>query len=281
MENNVIYDRLTETSADSNRLGKFDDAAFVTTTLQKPSAPFNAQTNPYIWSTKIADYTCPSFSGDEDVTVFGDIPTSSGSKVAIGNYMAIAATHYRSTPKDHLESGLPAAAGPDSGHDCSNRTHCGNGALPFPGIVDGKVHRTGLSLADLEKGTSKTAILTESREEILTSWYSGLASYVVAAMPQPTGATPIGAANDSGKFYWTCVGVPNCATALNQGDPKSSPPTFYQPSSPHGSGPRIYGPSSRHPGVVVHGFGDAHTEVVNQDIDADVYLSMCNRYKEQ
>jgi hypothetical protein len=64
----------------------------------------------------------------------------------VGNYVALVATHYRTSPVNHLESGLPNAAGPNAGGvDCRNVAHCGNGGLPFPGIVDGMVPTRGLS----------------------------------------------------------------------------------------------------------------------------------------
>jgi hypothetical protein len=40
---------------------------------------------------------------------------------------------------------------------------------------------------------------------------------------------------------------------------------------------RNWGPSSRHPGVVIHGFGDAHTEAIADTTDASVYLHQITR----
>lgn len=277
LEENTLYEKMT--SAQDRpvaRLGSLADAAFA------PSSNLNlvetaTVTSPFFWSTKIPAFVCPSFPGEDEVDSFGSIPKS---KVATGNYVALAATHYRSSPNNHLESESPNAAGPNAGgKDCTNAAYCGNGGLPFPGVVGGKIQRRGLSIQALSKGTTHTTVIAESREETLTSWYSGLASYVVAAMPPPNGTDPAGLESASGQFAWSCKNVANCDTALNKGDPRrNNPNKYYQPVSPHGGGPRIWGPSSRHPGVVIHGYADGHVEAINDDIDADVYLDLVQRY---
>jgi prepilin-type N-terminal cleavage/methylation domain-containing protein len=274
-EGDVIRDQTTATEATPVvRLGKLRDAAFSPNSTRNLTADAST-TNPYFWSTKISLLVCPSFPGDDDVAPFGKIPTTTGLKVGTGNYVAIAATHYRSDPVNTLESGLPTSAGPNAGgKDCDSGRYCGNGGLPFPSVVKGWVQSRGRQLMDFTAGASHVAIITESREETLTSWYSGLASYVVAAMPAPNGATPGGAQYGTGEpLLWSCRDIPNCETALNRGDPRSGDTTkYYQPASPHGGGPRIWGPSSRHPGTVLHGYADGHAEAINDNIDKDVYL---------
>jgi hypothetical protein len=126
-------------------------------------------------------------------------------------------------------------------------------------------------------------LVCESREELLSSWYSGNASYVVAAWPSDgaAGKQPKGAqANATAPWYWTCVSP--CDHALNKGDPKADTTTvatkWYMAAAvnPH-TGNRNWGPSSRHPGVVIHGFGDGHTEGINDTIDPTVYLQTVTR----
>ncbi len=277
MEEGVIYDKLNQSQTTPVvRYGKLADAAFA------PSSNQNLLTNasttsPYFWSTKVSGFQCPSFPGDEEVAKFGDIPSTAGLKVASGNYVALSATHYRKSPTNHLESGLPTSAA-GGGKDCGSGAYCGNGGLPFPGIIGGKVQKTGLGFQSLSDGTSKVALITESREETLTSWYSGLASYVVAAWPEPNGATPIGKVGSStGTYYWSCNGVAKCDTALNKGDTKNVATKYYLSTNPHGTVPRIWGPSSRHPSVVLHGYADGHSEGVNDNIEADVYLHLATR----
>ena len=161
--------------------------------------------------------------------------------------------------------------------------YCGNGGLPFPGTVGGVVQKKGLGFQSLSDGTSKVALITESREEGLTSWYSGFASYVVGAMPSiqnAQGAPPTGSSNTTGTLVWTCVGVTNCDTALNKGDTKGVTTKYYLPTSLHGGGTvtsRIWGPSSRHPAIVLHGFADGHSTSINDNVSPDVYLHMITR----
>ena len=40
---------------------------------------------------------------------------------------------------------------------------------------------------------------------------------------------------------------------------------------------RNWGPSSRHPGVVIHGYGDGHTEGINDTIDPTAYIQLVTR----
>ena len=288
MEENVIYDKLTQSSG-TVRLGKLADAAFNTGTsapTQNPGVGPGA-TNPYIFATKISTLVCPSFPGDEDVAPgnFGStwIATGGTNKVASGNYMALAASHYSGETPSHLESGLPSAAGQPKGKTCATGAYCGNGGLPFPGIVGGKVQKTGLGFQSLSDGTSKVALVTESREETATSWYSGLASFVVGMMPPSpagNGAAPVGSAVGTGtNIFWVCTAT-TCDTALNKGDTKSDTTRYYMKANPYTSANpavRIWGPSSRHPGTVIHGYADAHTEGLNDNIDKDVYLHLITR----
>lgn len=275
MEENVGYDKLTQ-SVGTTRLGKLQDAAFATGTAGATQNPGTtaSTTNPWIWSTKIPSFVCPSFPGEEDVSVFGSIPNTASLKVASGNYVALASTHFVGST-NHLESGLPTAANSATGKNCSTGAYCGNGGLPFPGIVGGKVQKTGLGMQSLSDGSSKVAMITETREEVMTSWYSGLASYVVAARP-PSGASPVGSniANQT-VITWVCAAA-NCDTALNKGSTKGVTSDYYYNANPH-TAPRVWGPSSRHPSVVIHGYGDSHSEPVADNIDKDVYLHSVTR----
>jgi hypothetical protein len=286
MEENVLYDKLVQQSGTVRR-GKLQDAAFATGTAAPTQSPGTAPTiptNPLIYSTKLAVMVCPSFPGEEEVPVFGAIPTQpTGVKLGTGNYVAMAATHYQSGNAD-LESGLPATNGAATSRNCQSGAYCGNGSMPFPGLVGNQVQKIGLGFQSLSDGTSKCILVSESREETLTSWYSGFASYVVGAWPntadQPRGVL-IGAAG--GPVYWNCPdNVVACDHAMNKGDTKGDRARYYQGSgkgNPHlgGSGDRVWGPSSRHPGVVQHGFADAHAEGISETTDRNVYLHMVTR----
>jgi prepilin-type N-terminal cleavage/methylation domain-containing protein len=286
MEENTLYDKLTQ--GVTPRLGKFQDAAFAAgtsaSTLNPPTAP--STTNPLILASKVGTLVCPSFPGDDDHATT-DIPGFPAAavgtgKVATGNYMAIASTHYQGTTK-HLESGLPSSAAATSKNCGLGTTYCGNGGLPFPGVIGGKVQKTGLNIVSLQDGTSKVPMICESREELVSSWYSGFASYVVAAWPSDGGGTkqPVGKqASTTAPWYWTCTSP--CDQALNKGDPKADTANLATKwyittaANPHGMN-RNWGPSSRHPGVVIHGYADGHTEGLNDTIDATTYLQTVTR----
>jgi len=288
MEENTLYDKLTQ--GVTPRLGKFQDAAFATgtsaATLNPPTTP--SATNPLILASKVPTLVCPSFPGEDDHATT-DIPgfpaTSVGTgKVATGNYVALASTHYHGSSK-HLESGLPTSTGSTSKTCALGTTYCGNGGMPFPGVVGGKVQKVGLNIVSLQDGTSHVPLLCESREELISSWYSGFASYVVATWPSDGGTTkqPKGAqASTTAPWYWTCPSP--CDHALNKGDPKADTANattkWYIGATgvnPHGSVLRNWGPSSRHPGVVIHGYADGHTEGINDTIDATAYLQVVTR----
>jgi prepilin-type N-terminal cleavage/methylation domain-containing protein len=287
MEENVLYDKLSQQTTAGPRAGRLRDAAFNTATsakapTQSPGIVASA-TNPFIYSAKLAVMVCPSFPGEEEVapgTGFA-IPTTASLKVGTGNYMAIAASHYIPTKLD-LESGLPGSNNVGEAKDCASGAYCGNGALPFPGLVGGRVQKRGLNLSSLSDGTSHVALVTESREETITSWYSGFASYVVGAWPNTApGDYPKGEqiGGTGGPIYWNCR-TNGCDTALNKGDTKGDDTKFYfgkTVKNPHNNGNRVWGPSSRHPGVVQHGFADAHAEGINDTADRNVYLHMITR----
>ena len=285
MEENTLYDKLTQ--GISPRKGKFEDAAFATGTsagtLDPGKAPANPA-NPYVFATKISTLVCPSFPGEDDHPV-GDFGTAwnakdGTAKVASGNYMALASTHYIGSTK-HLESGYPTAAAATTAKNCAaGTTYCGNGGLPFPGIVGGKVQKIGLNIVNLQDGTSKVPMIAESREELLSSWYSGFASYVVAAWPNATSGPTGTTLNASGQSFWQCNSP--CDHALNKGDPKADTAQITNKwyiataKNPHLQN-RNWGPSSRHPGVVIHGYGDGHTEAINDTVEPTVYMQTVTR----
>jgi hypothetical protein len=281
MEENTVWDKLNDAK---RGFGRLQDAAFATgvnAATQSPGVAPDATKNPHLASTKINTLVCPSYPGDEDVSFI----LASPMKVGTGNYMAISSTHYQSG--GDLESGLPAQKDQPENKGCTSGAYCGNGGMPFPGIVSGRVQKTGLGFQSLSDGTSKVPLVTESREDVYTSWYSGLASYVVAAWPnsggagRPVGVSAAGPQATTAPFYWGCVATA-CDVALNKGDTKGDKAKFYQSSSgspnPHiAGGDRNWGPSSRHPSIVLHGFADAHSEAVNEQVDKSTYLQMITR----
>jgi prepilin-type N-terminal cleavage/methylation domain-containing protein len=293
MEENTIYEKMTSASG-TNRIGKFQDPAFAVgakgATLNPGTAASNP-TNPYVFASKIGTLVCPSFPGEDDQTVTsipgwgGPGATEGTGKIATGNYVAMASTNFIGTTKQ-LESGYPSTTTTAPGKTCAlGTTYCGNGGLPFPGATGAspnvKVQKTGLNIVSLQDGTSKVPMLCESREEVFTSWYAGSMAYVVAAWPGTGANLPKGVASSTvagAPIYWGCVSP--CDHALNKGDPKATSTTLYYIGSAGPSPqnqPRNWGPSSRHPGVVIHGYGDGHTEGVNDTIDPTAYLQQVTR----
>jgi prepilin-type N-terminal cleavage/methylation domain-containing protein len=293
MEENVLYDKLSQQVA-GKRAGRLRDAAFAGTTdkaaTQSPGTAPSATNpvNPFIYSAKLSVLVCPSFPGEEEVAIGSGtpfpLPTAAGLKAGTGNYVAMVSSHYQPSGNRDPESGLPGAVGARAARACDTGAYCGNSALPFPGLVGGRVQKRGLNISSLSDGTSKTVLVTESREEIFTSWYSGFASYVVGAWPNTAqNASPEGQqiGGTGGPIYWNCVNA-NCDTALNKGDTKGDQTKYYQHptqnvKNPHSNAGRVWGPSSRHPGVVQHGFGDSHAEGINDTVDRNLYLHMITR----
>lgn len=292
-----LYTRMNQSNTGPDKLGKLRDKAFDTTTgnnnihVQTLGSAHNSSTNPYDWETKIEILKCASFPGEDDVA--GNDFTDTDGRVAVGNYIALASTHYRTDDEGDLESSPTATA---NGTPCTfgSSTYCGNGIIVFPGVSGGdatpQVTSTGRRLKDMSDGTSKTVMITESRDEIFSSWYSGFASYGVGAWPQKD--QPTNPSSTTVPQWWTFAGT-NGEVSLNKGDRRPENTTanvdpadrWYQRAAenPHArsaaenEGGRRWGPSSAHPGVVQHGWGDGRGSAIADGIDGDVYLSLITR----
>jgi hypothetical protein len=303
MEENVLYQRITQSHATApTKLGKLRDAAFdpslhltdVNNTDHDPA------TNPYEWETKIEVLKCPSYAGEDSVAQkaaffpgAGGTPDTT-SQIAVGNYICLAATHIAGDGGD-LATTAPTSGGTAAVDGCNSKAYCGNGGLPFPGVVgtgtNAKVTKNGMGFQQLSDGTSKTVLVTESREEDWTSWYSGFASYGVGAWPNATSAAPPKGSTGTTPVQWTFAGTsPQGDISLNKGDRKTSNlaesgPKYYMQAANHphkgsasgAAGARKWGPSSLHPGVVQHGWGDGRGGALADSLDPDVYLHMITR----
>ena len=292
MEEVPLYNKLGD-AASSNKL---QNAAYVSTgttaRVQNPGTAPSA-TNPFIWEANLPTMVCASFPGESEVTSFATgMPTSANGKIAAGTYIALSATHYLTTPAGALAT-TAVASGDTS---CTNGSYCGNGGIPFPGITgsgaSAKVTAKGHGLRSLTDGSSKTVLVSETREELYTSWYNALASYGVAIWPQtgqpgntakPVLQTTTGANQGS----WWCTATPNCAVAMNQGDTREGTAftvKYYQSNTgtagaknPHGTNFRKWGPSAAHSGVVQHAFADGHAKAIPQDMRPEIYMSLVTR----
>jgi hypothetical protein len=298
MEETTLYQRITQSHSGSSKLGKLRDGAFEHpkhTTVA--GVNHNATTNPYEWETKIEVLRCPSFPGEESVAqktgFWSDAPMGTP-QIAVSNYLALPATHYLQDTVNNgtagdLASGPPTAAS-TTGRGCTGSAYCGNGGLPFPGAVGTgvttKITKQGLGFAQLSDGSSKTLLVTESREEEFASWYSGFASYGVAAWPHGE-AQPQGSPSTTTPIVWTFADGGG-DISLNKGDRQTTTTAqdkYYQyntgtngEKNPHiAAGIRKWGPSSLHPGVVQHGWGDGRGSAIPDTVDPDAYLHLVTR----
>lgn len=291
MEEAPLYNKL----ADATSSNKLQLAAYVGTAsgadrgrVQNPGQPLSA-TNPYIWEAQIPPLICASFPGDAEIAAFGTTPPfstpSPNGRIAAGTYIAIAATHYKTTGA----LATTATVGADTSCNGTNGgAYCGNGALPFPGTTGGgtsaRVTAKGHGIRSLSDGTSKTVMVGETREETISSWYNALASYGVALWPQfPSSAPTLITTAGANQGAWTCgTTTLTCGSSLNQGETREGATfaaKYYQGTSggaaggnPHGTMPRKWGPSSNHSGVVQHAFADGHAKSLAQDISPDTYM---------
>ncbi len=307
MEETTLYARITQSStvpAAPGKLGKLRDAAFNPllhfTDVSKTTRP-GPPINPYEWETKIEVLRCPSYAGEDAVpqkTGFftGPAVPDTASQIAVGNYICLPSTHYLRTGVAGDLATAPPTTGVPTG--CAGKAYCGNGGLPFPGMVgptatattSPKITKQGYGFAQLSDGSSKTVLVTESREENYTSWYSGFASYGVGAWPNaeqgPTGST------GTTPIVWTFANTTG-DSSLNKGDRQDTTTAqlkWYTQTGTGGGGRsnphqgsatapagRKWGPSSLHPGVVQHGWGDGRGVAIADTTDGDVYLHLITR----
>ena len=282
IEENTLFDRISD---QTNRLNQ--DAFGTTNNYTVNNAAWNTDNNPYFWETQIPVFLCPSYDGDETAGFTqGNIGTPAAS-----NYVAIAATHYDHAGQDSNLLSLATAAPPNplDGTDCNTGANCGNGGIPFNqpvgagAVVGYEGLRTALSrsLAGMKDGTSKTVVITESRDQDFNAWYSGAAAYTVGIWPgRAMNEFPrdfvIGAVGTGPPPTWTMGGTGGIG--LNQGSNRAAQANqFFIPepmSYPHVNGNQTqrWGPSALHPGVVLHAFGDAHAKGISEESDPDVYM---------
>ena len=288
IEQSPLSQRLSRTS---NRftIPAFDGA----NTLQDNGAA--GANNPFAWEVQIEELRCPSFPGDEVCELPGGPGTTDGNGVAVGNYLALAATHYggaSSSAKTALATASPRGAPSEHDEDCDSSAFCGNGVLAFPGITgsgdSARIQSKGNAFRSMTDGTSKTLVFTESLEGTIASWYSGLSAYTVAALPRGIDSdlpTLNNNENDANQGAFTTNG--NQIAALNIGTNRTTlvedgQEEFFDEGPPHGNGngqggARQWGPSSRHPGVVQAAWGDGHATTIQEAIDPDVYIHIVTR----
>ena len=277
MEEVAMWDRIS--SLNSN---------FKTYTIGPFSTTMTASTAPsskLVAANNIQILRCPSYGGPETVR---------GTPYTVGpdGVLLPAVSNYRATVQSNIST---AGAFPATAISGGN---AGDGALVFPSWTTaptvGRSPNKGLGLKAITDGTSKTVVLTESKEQTYSSWMDGSAMWVVAAWP---GASTPPASNTGadGFLGWAAADLANdttSSTSLNIGSriveqapataavaPDKVYMTATQFTAGDGSTQYVWGPSSEHTGGAVnHVFADGHvTSIVGSAIDKNTYLRLYTR----
>jgi prepilin-type N-terminal cleavage/methylation domain-containing protein len=202
--------------------------------------------------------------------------------VVTTNYKAMAATHFGCMQD-------PTIAGVFDGVNAE----APNGVIVPPANSSSQ----GTAIRSITDGTSKTIVVAESKEQIVSSWFDGTTSYVVAV---PLGAAPLNNQSASPNtycvqpqkvasaatpgsniqtYFWQFVPANPGQTALNYGNKASG--IYYNTGLTWPTNGQFlnweFGPSSDHSGIVLHAFGDAHVQSIDQAIDPTLYIQLCTR----
>lgn len=225
--------------------------------------------------TVINDLVCPSFKGDPNVIESeSDYKAlKSGKLPAISNYQALAGSHFfnaeglgRMVPPDLLEKHTFA--------------YEGDGAMPFPGAVGGKLQKRGLGFQSISDGTSNTIAIAETIEPGYSAWIDGQSTWLVAAWPgDPKGPTmqPNPANTSTQMVAWSDEDKKTAKVAVNLRNADGSPITYLPQGRWSGSKERKYAASSNHPEGVGHAYVDGHVEMISADVDPNVYIQLVTR----
>ncbi|MCP4191052.1 MAG: DUF1559 domain-containing protein [Planctomycetaceae bacterium] len=259
MEEDTLYDQVARASE------QFTRPAFSPLVRSNPNMP----DSPHLAETKVGFLQCPSFAG-ETVSVLDGAYNLGDAEIAGNNYVAIAAA----------TKGCSDRSGYVDDHDPT-----------LGGTIISKMTPTmrGLKIRELVDGTSKTLIITESKAELMNSWFSGQSAWVIGFMPDvDSGMSGNIMVQPDG--YMGLTQDPNMTrTGLNQGksylnvDPfdssRENPEPWYASEGTYEGGvARDWGPSSDHSGgVVIHSYADGHTQALSDSIDSTAYFRLITR----
>lgn len=211
---------------------------------------------------------CPSVP--EVAVSSSDYP---GVKAAVGSYCATSGTHfYNRTGVGRLIERVQGARG---------FAYEGNGAMPFPGVIGGRVNPKGRNYAAIRDGLSRTLAFGESRETKTAAWVDGQAMWVVATWPDSKSQPVIDTKRDSSglkpptfALKWGPPTPTAASLSLRWEADAEDPAPYLQASRWSGSDPREWALSSYHPRAIGHAFCDGRAAMLIDDIDPGIYLQL-------
>ncbi|NQT36784.1 MAG: DUF1559 domain-containing protein [Planctomycetes bacterium] len=249
MENKAIYELVDmRTEKPSGLYGPFAGSS-------------SSQGAQQVQNTAIGELICPSYQGPR----YADADSKFG---ALTTYKGMGATHLGSLAKNY-----PSASGQADYLDSSTSKH------PDGAIYPGRAHKPEDFKRD---GTSRTVMVTETKEEQMAQWPCGSQASLVG-LPSGTISSSVGGGSLSVSYYCptgfdlafgddTQVSQPRTYLDMDAIDPNDAL-NPYEDSQYNG----IWGPSSDHPGAVNHLFVDASVQTISTDIDSALYMFLITR----
>ena len=131
-------------------------------------------------------------------------------------------------------------------------------------LVTKQAAAKGMKMMDVTDGTSQTLLISESRAEVWTAWFSGASVSTIAFSPQ------VASCSD---FLDSTKSVADIPLGLNYGSSDETKSFWIRDNEK-----RDWGPSSAHPGgAVMSGFADGHVKPLDNSISARVYFQLSTR----
>lgn len=146
--------------------------------------------------------------------------------------------------------------------------------FPPDGMICPDKQSRGSSMARMADGTSKTAVICESRELEKSNWYEPTQSFVCGFLPADCEVNGDKLLPSFDGATWTPSSKGNDRTALDFGPTKEDAKRVYNAAA--GSLQRTWGPSGGHPigTMILHAMGDGSVLAVSSDIDPKVYFAL-------
>ena len=263
IEANQLYDNI-KSGSDSFRLAAFDQNIA------------DIDTNDPLWMRAIPVLVCPSYSGSVDGVIDALAEHTSQEyneqeKPGLTNYLAMV-----STDLGHMTA---MTGGSDSGE----RTDYQGIIVPKCATVratrdndnnsqdQSMCREKGTSIQMIKDGTATTIMVAESREATYAAWYDGATSWLIGMREDAVVQVPSGSEEGDRRMR-----VTEGEHALNYGPGGNNLQAYFLSEGSWGGGNRAWGPSSEH-GIVHHCFADGHSQGLNIQIEADVYLALITK----